>query len=105
MSTFHPAKDGGAQHVKTSDRLCRQEIAYSQLTNTLAHTHAQIYLETCTLTKTLAHKLTYTQMNTVNTDRTHAVKTATRTRTHTYMWAGLYLSTGNNVFLFENKEN
>ena len=66
MSSFHPAKDGGAQHVKTSDRLCRQEIAYSQLTNTLAHTHAQIYLETCTLTKTLAHKLTYTQI--VNTD-------------------------------------
>ena len=68
MSTFHPAKDGGAQHVKTSDRLCRQEIAYSQLTNTLAHTHAQIYLETCTLTKTLTRKLTYTQIVNTGTD-------------------------------------
>ena len=31
-------------------------------THTRTHIHSQIHLETCTLTKTLAHKLTYTQI-------------------------------------------
>ena len=63
-------------------------------TCTHTYTHSQIHLETCTLTKTLAHKLTYTQI--VNTDTDTCSQDSYKNKaTHIH----------NNVYLFENKEN
>ena len=72
---------------KTGDRLCRQEMACSPLTNTLSHTHTythKLKLETCTLTKTLAHKLTH-----IHTERKYTcIEDSYKNKdTHIYVWA------------------
>ena len=71
-------------------------------THTRTHIHSQIHLETCTLTKTLAHKLTYTQI--VITDTGTCSEDSCKNKDTHICICGLFPSTGNNVYVLVQKQ-
>ena len=71
-------------------------------TCTHTYTYWQIHLETCTLTKTLAHKLTYTQI--VITDTGTCSEDSCKNKDTHICICGLFPSTGNNVYVLVQKQ-